>query len=349
MSRFLYIFFFRGRDTMFDNNNYARFSLVNYEEHQDGLTFLLNLIRERHPKLWSDVNHSSISKALELPRFEDTITIWEYIAKCQIYIKDVQPSNCTQVDVLRIVQEQISKDPRFKIASDHLQAQISTLKNGDGSVPHEYNLKNLTQTIMECYELNDRERLSQPRRTARIAAFDTPVEIQRVQHKPSHQKRDNDRVLTEDKRQNDSKEKFCKSCITYGHTDEECTKTGAAISIEQYLNTCSSEKKRQILDAYKANRKAAHARYLAAYERRKDLKKKIRRIHYDYMLNPCSENDPQAEQTFEMLRVACVKTAQAEHPDLDFGSIDATYDDIEEPVIQFDPTVDALPNDADHV
>ena len=345
MSRFLYIFFFHGRDTMFDNNNYARFSLVNYEEHQDGLTFLLNLIRERHPKLRSDVNRSSISKALELPRFEDTITIWEYIAKCQIYIKDVQPSNCTQVDVLRIVQEQISKDPRFKIASDHLQAQISTLKNGNGSVPPEYNLKNLTQTIMECYELNDRERLSQPRRPARIAAFETPVEIQRVQQKTSHQQRNNDRGTAEDKNQNDHKEKFCKSCITYGHTDEECTKTGAAISIAQYLQTCSSEKKRQILAAYRENRKAAHTRYLAAYERRKDLKKKIRRIHYDYLLSPRSNTDPQAEQTFEMLRVACVKTAQAEHPDLDFGSIDANYDDIEEPVLQFDPTTDVLPHE----
>ena len=50
MSRFLYIFFFHGHDTMFDNNNYARFSLVNCEEHKDGLSFLLNLIRECHPK-----------------------------------------------------------------------------------------------------------------------------------------------------------------------------------------------------------------------------------------------------------------------------------------------------------
>ena len=350
MSRFLYIFFFHGRDTMFDNNNYARFSLVNYEEHQDGLSFLLNLIRECHPKLRSDVNRSSISKALELPTFEDTITIWEFIAKCQIYIKDVQPSNCTQVDVLRIVQEQISKDPRFKIASDHLQSKISTLKNGDGSVPHEYNLKNLTQTIMECYELNDRERLSQPLRAPRVAALDTPIEIQRVQHgKSSQYQEDNDRSKTTEKRHNDSKEKFCKSCITYGHTDEECTKTGAAISIAQYLTNCSSEKKRQILSAYKENRKAAHARYLAAYERRKDLKKKIRRIHYDYLLSPRSSQDPQAEQTYEMLRVACVKTAHAEHPDLDFGSIDASYNDIEEPVIQFDPTVNTLPTENDHV
>ena len=41
--------------------------------------------------------------------------------------------------------------------------------------------------------------------------------------------------------------------------------------------------------------------------------------------------------------------AQAEHPDLDFGSIHATYDDIKEPVIQFDPTIDALPNDQETV
>ena len=144
---------------------------------------------------------------------------------------------------------------------------------------------------------------------------------------------------------NNDKEKFCKSCITYCHTDGECTKTGSAISIQQYLKSCPPEKKRQILNAYKDNRKAAHALYLAAYQRRKDLKKKICRIYYDYLVSPCGTNDPQAEQTFEMLRVACVKTAQAEHPDLDFGSVDAAYNDIEEPVINFDPAVDALPLD----
>ena len=46
-----------------------------------------------------------------------------------------------------------------------------------------------------------------------------------------------------------------------------------------------------------------------------------------------------------MLRVACVKTAHTEHRDLDFGSIDATYNDIEELVIQFDLAVDVLPDD----
>lgn len=140
---------------MFDNNNYARFSLVNYEEHQDGLSFFMNLICDSHPKLQSNVNRSSITKALKLLTFLDTITIWEYSTKCQIYIKDIQLSNCTQVDVLRIVQEQISKDPHFKIASDRLQEKISTLKNGDVSVPTEYTLKNLLQTIMECYDIRD--------------------------------------------------------------------------------------------------------------------------------------------------------------------------------------------------
>ena len=102
-----------------------------------------------------------------------------------------------------------------------------------------------------------------------------PVEIQRVQTKgksPYHHE-DNACYINREDKQDQIKEMFCKRCIMHGHTDKKCTKTGTAISIAQYLRTCSADKKQQILDAYRENRKAAHAQYLEAYERRKDLKK----------------------------------------------------------------------------
>ena len=50
----------------------------------------------------------------------------------------------------------------------------------------------------------------------------------------------------------------CKCCLNYGNDENNCTKTGAAISIAQYLHNCTPEKKRKILQAYRENRVAAH-------------------------------------------------------------------------------------------
>ena len=51
MSRFLYNFFYQGRDNMFDNNAYAYNSLVAYEKEQNGLGFLFELIKASHQEL----------------------------------------------------------------------------------------------------------------------------------------------------------------------------------------------------------------------------------------------------------------------------------------------------------
>ena len=51
MSRFLYNFFYQGRDNMFDNNAYAYNSLVAYEKEQNGLGFLCKLIKASHQEL----------------------------------------------------------------------------------------------------------------------------------------------------------------------------------------------------------------------------------------------------------------------------------------------------------
>ena len=198
---------------------------------------------------------------------------------------------------------------------------------------------------MECYDIQDGEQLSQPQWTTAARVLEMPVEIQQVQTKgkSAYHSEDNACNRNREDAHNQTKEKFCKSCITHRHTDKECTKMGAAIPIAQYLQTCSAEKKQQILEAYREKRKAAHARYLVAYERRKDLKKKICWIQYKCLLDPQNGNDPQAKQTFKRLRVACIWMAQADHPDMDFGSIDDNYSDLEELMIDFNPAVDELP------
>ena len=142
---------------------------------------------------------------------------------------------------------------------------------------------------------------------------------------------------------------FCISCMTYGHKDINCNKTGAAISIDRYLKACTPEKCQQILQAYIANWKEAHARYLTAYKKRRDLKRHIKRLEYDHLHNGNTNAEPNAtaEANFENLRVAYVGKAHIAHPDLDFGSLDTHYDGILEPQLKFDPATDDVPDMTD--
>ena len=144
---------------------------------------------------------------------------------------------------------------------------------------------------------------------------------------------------------------ICPNCMTYGHTAEECTKTGAAITINQFLKTCPPEKKRIILDAYRKNRKEAHEQYLCAYKKRCQLKQQIRCLEYDHQFDTNTKEwkklDGPASQALDDLRISCVITAKKETPNLDFGSLDDNYDDLLEPQLNFDPQVDKIP-ETDH-
>ena len=75
ISRFLYIFFFHRRNSMFDGNQYATKSLTNYEAEKDGISFLMDLIRDYQPNLRASVHWFNITDTFKLPEFHDHISV----------------------------------------------------------------------------------------------------------------------------------------------------------------------------------------------------------------------------------------------------------------------------------
>ena len=364
MARFLYIFFFHGRENMFDGNEYASQSLTTYEADQDGVAFLYDLIRDYQPNLRASVHRSNITDAFKLPEFHDTISVWEYINKMKIYFKEVN-ATAKQVDILRLIYDQLIRDPRFATAATKIQDKISEYKACNGFVPEEYTLSRIARTIMDMYDSSEREGLSQPRRRT-IRQLELPL----IDQIPHHESLSIQRMTTrtsparpsgkpplarygpeqpsEDHNKNPPPAEICPSCMTYGHSADECTKTGAAITIQQFLKTCSPERKKMIVEAYKKNRQEAHERYVRAYKKRRQLKQQIRRLEYDHQYDTTTKEwkvlDDTASQKLDKLRIACVIAAKSETPDLDFGSLDDNYADIQEPQLEFDPAVDTFPD-----
>ena len=109
---------------MFDGNQYASQSLINYEADQDGVAFLYDLIQDYQPNLRASVHYSNITDAFKLPEFHDTISVWEYINKMKIYFKEVN-SNAKQVDILWLLYDQLQCHPRFTTAASKIQDKIS--------------------------------------------------------------------------------------------------------------------------------------------------------------------------------------------------------------------------------
>ena len=142
MARFLYIFFFHGRENMFDGNQYASQSLTTYETDQDGVAFLYDLIRDYQPNLRASVHRSNITDAFKLPEFHDTISVWEYINKMKIYFKEVN-STAKQVDILCLIYDQLIRDPRFATAATKIQDKISKYKACNGFVPEDCTLSRI--------------------------------------------------------------------------------------------------------------------------------------------------------------------------------------------------------------
>ena len=93
--------------------------------------------------------------------------------------------------------------------------------------------------------------------------------------------------------------------------------------------------------------KVAHERYVQAYEWHRKLKQQIWKVEFENQFNQDKQEwkalDDHQLQALDKLRVSCMVAAKTEHPDLDFGSLDEEYADIQEPQIQFNPDTDDLP------
>ena len=145
---------------------------------------------------------------------------------------------------------------------------------------------------MDIYDSSERERLSQPRRrTVRqlqlLLLDQTPnqgsitIQYMSTRNTPTRPSGkpplaqygpEQPQDLAQDQSTDLPPVEICPSCMTYRHSADVCTKTGAAITIQQFLKTCPSEKKKTIEEAYKKNRKEAHEQYVWAYKKRRQLK-----------------------------------------------------------------------------
>ena len=92
----------------------------------------------------------------------------------QIYFCEVN-TKIPQVDILRLIHDQLRMDPRFTTAAEHIESEIEDHKTGNGFVPPEFHVNNIAQIIMDMYYVKQWETLSEPQ-CKKI----TPVDMQMI-------------------------------------------------------------------------------------------------------------------------------------------------------------------------
>ena len=88
--------------------------------------------------------------------------------------------------------------------------------------------------------------------------YDTLQSERRLRNQQRNQDRDHSRSNQrspqkkpqDQQRVDQPSDTLCIGCWTYGHSVEECTKTGAQIAIDAFLQRCSDQTKQEIKTAY---------------------------------------------------------------------------------------------------
>jgi hypothetical protein len=366
-SSFLFDLFNHGRDTMFEKNAYAISLLDTYAHDQDGLGFLEVLIREHHKNLRMGVAKSNITEACQLPLFLDHKDIVSYIESLKIYVQEIA-MHLSQLDILRLVTQQLQTDPRFKTVAAHFSEKVATfIQQNTKFLDVQYSLANVARTVMHFYSPEERDQLCQPRTrqvTFNSLICSTDAELAMTanafqRNKPAYNRstsRDykanrnsshDDSTRSPNKRSHNVKtddKEFCKGCRTYGHVLNDCNKVGAQITISQFLERLPKEDVQSLKKSYIDNRKKAHEKYLSSYNDRLRLKREIKCVEFDLFPTDEERLHPSEQDIgiFNNERNRLIVHALKSNYNLDFGSLDDRYEDLVEPILQFDPNSDNI-------
>lgn len=350
MARALYRFFDRHKEEIFDSTTHFGDSLVIFEKSLDGIGFLSDFVALTHPNVVKSAYHSNTTiETLTSPTYSAKTGLFTFLRNCEKYFEE-NPGK-TFLFQTKFVKESLATDKRF---ADVLTTLISRMhpyiEKNTGYLPPELQLSRLSSFFQVNMTPDALASVCRPDNA------DTNTTINAVQHSRGrhnsrpheHQRKKfhkpKDRVLvedvTDDEGEPSGKTKLCGGCGGYGHTEEECKAIGKIIHINEWLKTLSSTQRRQFLQAYRKDKFETHQRYLAGLKSRKRLKLKINRLQYDAshsigIQHYDADLNDQIEKEIQM--------AKEKEPNIDFGSADPTYCDLNE----MEPDFNDVPTDID--
>ena len=345
-ARVLYDLFEQGIEDLFTaDNNYHRAIIGNYRESQDGFKLMKIFISHHHVNFRSTQKHANISTQYQLPQLRGQ-TLISYVAALSIWVTDNNPT-MTQLTIFQLVVDQLKQDPIYTIARTDLQLHASRYASSPSTtVESAHTLAFLTDTILGYYDTTQKNSLLKPVPShINSSSLDIP-KIQLDIHSMIRDKKPFDKKPFPPKFQKATsaidKDLFCFGCRSYGHEVTQCNKVGAAILIAEFLSKLDSAKKVVIRKEYLQNRKDAHAKYLLAHKDRGTMKKQIKAL--EYQIFPTDESRTSINETawnaYTTGRDEIISTARIHNVNLDFGSLDEVYNDLEEPRFDFDPETD---------
>jgi hypothetical protein len=302
MSRALYVMFLTNKDTMF-TSKYHKDLLLNYEDEENGLAFLKELISPHHLalKLKSETEGTT-----NQPDFTEGQTIFEYIRSYKRWVREEKqakiPREYSDMDNAANIRKQMEKHEKYSIPTEHLKNELTKVENKQKEFPQNLKLNNIALTLFN--KIPPEERFEDDNDTAHqgVTINKVATRSQRTSNynKDKHQGNGHDKKYnrynkasdnsnasnhqsagdTETRRSFDPTKK-CKLCGMYGHDGlkgDGCDATATHMNVTKAVDTLTYTQKKSIKDKWIEYQNDNKTRRLKNRKGRNILRDELRRL-----------------------------------------------------------------------
>ena len=284
MSKALYAMFYNNRATIFENNQWHQQLLLHYDEAEDGLAFLKEVIRPHHPALKPRAESGGTT---DQPKLSDHGSLFKFAkAYCQ-WINDESHSNqlYSHIENAANFLHQIKDLEAYKTPARWLSWEIEEAEIGIKTLSTSCHLDSIALTLFN--KIPDKYKAA--------ASNSNTFAINRMT-----------KTQEQERRKAKDPTAICSLCRQVGHdamNGDGCDVYAQALLIEKARKTMQPSDDKDIIKKYKLHNKQ---RQKLSIQKRNQLRKTLRKVHLT-----------ETEDDFQAINKLTLHKFKEDHPDLD--------------------------------
>jgi hypothetical protein len=337
MSRALYVMFLAQKDEMF-KSKYHKDLLLNYEDEEDGLAFLKELITPHHLAL---KQKSETEGTNNQPEFTTSITIFEYIRQYKRWVQEEKraqiPRQYTDMDNAANIRKQMEKHDKYAIPTEHLKSELAKVENKQKPFPKNLTLQFIALTLFnkippeERFEDDDIEEGSTSNPITIHKFIKSSDKYKDKKYEYTNNKRNNNSYnhsrSNEDRHSTSTKstqskgdqqlqrrifdpDKKCNLCGMYGHDGEKgngCDAMATHMAITKAENKMSFQQKKTIREKWKEHQESSRQFKMRNKKGRNLLRNELRKLQ-----------ETETPETYYSIRKFTVDSYKDRYPEEDW-------------------------------
>ena len=286
MSKALYAMFYNNRATIFENNEWHQQLLLHYDEAEDGLAFLKEVIRPHHPALKPRAESGGTT---DQPKLSDHGSLFEFAKAYRQWINDESHSNrlYSHIENAANFLHQIKDLEAYKTPARWLSQEIEEAEIGLKTLSTSCHLDSIALTLFN--KIPDKHKAA--------ASNSNTFTINKMT-----------KTQEQERRKAKDPTAICSLCGQVGHdamNGDGCDVYAQALLIEKARKTMQPSDDKDIVKKYKLHNKR---RQKLSIQKRNQLRKTLRKVHLS-----------ETEDDFQAIKKLTLHKFKEDHPELDLN------------------------------